>query len=214
MINTKRLRCLVGWLGMALPWLVLFLSLIFGYGFPDSISATYYLPPCITPFMIILGSAGILLVCYNGYERIDDITCTITGCCAFGICLFSCDLEDLIVHWGEAFNLTAVGTFQIPPQVSSILHNGFALAFFGLLAFNSLFLFTRTNGLVTPNKLRRNLIFRICGVGMIVSFLCIIPISIFNLWGGIWVVEAIALMFFGISWLTKANCYKWLFADK
>lgn len=214
MINTKRLRCLVGWLGMALPWLVLFLSLVYGYGFPDSISATYYLPPCITPFMIILGSAGILLVCYNGYERIDDITCTITGCCAFGICLFSCGIKDLIVRWGEALNLTAVGTFQIPPQVSSIFHNGFALAFFGLLAFNSLFLFTRTNGLVTPNKLRRNLIFRICGVGMIVSFLCIIPISIFNLWGGIWVVEAIALMFFGISWLTKANCYKWLFADK
>lgn len=214
MINTKRLRCLVGWLGMALPWLVLFLSLVYGYGFPDSISATYYLPPCITPFMIILGSAGILLVCYNGYERIDDITCTITGCCAFGICLFSCGIKDLVIHWGEALNLAAVGTFQIPPQVSSIFHNGFALAFFSLLAFNSLFLFTRTNGLVTPNKLKRNLIFRICGVGMIASFLCIIPISIFNLWGGIWVVEAIALMFFGISWLTKANCYKWLFADK
>jgi hypothetical protein len=30
----------------------------------------------------------------------------------------------------------------------------------------------------------------------------------------IWLVETIALAFFGISWLTKADHYKWLFADK
>jgi hypothetical protein len=30
----------------------------------------------------------------------------------------------------------------------------------------------------------------------------------------VWVIETIALAFFGISWLTKADCYRWLFADK
>ena len=43
MINTVRLRSLLGWLGMLLPWIVLILSLAFGFPFPDSISATYFI---------------------------------------------------------------------------------------------------------------------------------------------------------------------------
>ena len=214
MINTKRLRCIIGWLGMLLPWIVLLLSILYGYGFPDSISATYYLPTCITPFMIILGSAGLLLFSYKGYDRQDDIICTIAGAFALGICLFSCGTKDLIARWQDIANLSNVGTFQIAPEISGILHNVSAFGFFALLAYNSLFLFTKSSGNMTENKKKRNIIFRVCGIGMIVSFLTIIPISIFNWWGGVWLVEAIALAFFGISWLTKANCYPWLFADK
>ena len=214
MINTKRLRCIIGWLGMLLPWIVLLLSILYGYGFPDSISATYYLPTCITPFMIILGSAGLLLFSYKGYDRQDDVICTIAGAFALGICLFSCGTKDLIARWQDIANLSNVGTFQIAPEISGILHNVSAFGFFALLAYNSLFLFTKSSGNMTENKKKRNIIFRVCGIGMIVSFLTIIPISIFNWWGGVWLVEAIALAFFGISWLTKANCYSWLFADK
>jgi hypothetical protein len=49
---------------------------------------------------------------------------------------------------------------------------------------------------------------------MLLSLACIVPISIFQLWGGVWAIEAIALLFFGISWLTKANCIPFLFCDK
>lgn len=214
MIDTTRLRCTIGWLGMLLPWIVLVLSSIYGYGFPDSISATYYLPTCITPFMIILGSAGLLLCSYNGYDKQDDVICTVAGIFALGICLFSCQTEDLTVRWSELAELVRVGTFQIDPDVSGCLHNICAAGFFGLLAYNSLFLFTKSSGEMTENKKKRNVIFRVCGIGMIVSFLAIIPVSIFKWWGGIWLIEAIALIFFGISWLTKADYYPWLFADK
>ena len=214
MINTTRLRCTIGWLGMLLPWLVLILSWACGHGFPDSISATYYLATCITPFMIILGSAGLLLFSYKGYDKQDDIVCTIAGVFGLGICLFSCGTEDLIARWAELAELTHVGTFQITPNVSGILHNVCAFGFFGLLAYNSLFLFTKSAGVMTENKKKRNVIFRVCGIGMVASFLAIIPVSIFQWWGGVWVVEAIALAFFGISWLTKADYYPWLFADK
>ena len=44
-----------------------------------SISATYFISTCITPFMIILGSAGLLLFSYKGYDKQDDIVCTIAG---------------------------------------------------------------------------------------------------------------------------------------
>lgn len=214
MINTTRLRATIGWLGMLLPWIVLLMSVIYGYGFPDSISATYYLPTCVTPFMIILGSAGLLLFSYKGYDKHDDIICTIAGACALCICLFSSNTQNIIDKWVEVAGLTHVGTFQIPPQISGIIHNVSAAGFFALLAYNSLFLFTKSGGEMTKNKKMRNIIFRVCGIGMMVSFVLIIPINIFKWWGGTWIVEAIALAFFAISWLTKADIYPWLFADK
>lgn len=204
MINTVRLRNSLGILGMLLPIIVLVLSLINGYGFPDSISATYYLAPCITPFMIILGAAGILLIYYQGYDKQDDIICTLAGIFALCICLFPCA--------NEAAQL--VGTFQIPVSVSAIIHNTSAIAFFLLLAYNSLFLFTKSNGNMTEKKKKRNLIFKICGIGMVIAMVCIVPLNILNVWGGTWWVELFALMFFGVSWLTKSNSIPFLFAEK
>jgi hypothetical protein len=95
-------------------------------------------------------------------------------------------------------------------MVSVCIHYIAAVGFFGLLAVNSLFLFTKTSGNMTQNKKARNIIYRICGIGMVASFgLLLLPVFHIR----IWLIEAISLFFFGISFLTKANCYKWLFAD-
>lgn len=204
MINTKRLRCIIGWLGMLLPWIVLILSLSFGYKFPDSISATYFVAPCITPFMIILGSAGILLFTYKGYDTVDDILNTAAGIFGLGICLFPCG----------ATSDPYIGTFQLPTATSDILHLVSAIGFFAILAYNSIFQFTKGVIDPTPNKKKRNVIFRICGIGMIASFILLPLANIIEISHVIWVIETIALAFFGVSWLTKANCYPWLFADK
>ena len=204
MINTKQLRCLIGGLGMALPIIVVALSLIYGYGFPDSISETYFIPTCIAPFMIILGSAGMLLVCYRGYNFMDNILNTAAGVFAWGVCLFPCAAQS-----------GRIGTFQLDAGTSDIIHMVSALLFFGILAYNSLFQFTRGMPVPTPNKKKRNIIFRICGIGMIASFV-LLPITyldIINIPHAIWVIEFIALQFFGISWITKANCIPFLFAD-
>ena len=195
-INTVRLRATIGWLGMLLPWIVV---LLIGY-IPASISATWYTNAC-TVFMIILGSASFLLISYKGYELIDDILLTCSGISGLGICLFPCSITS--AH-------EKVGTFLIDNQTSNILHLIFAVTFFGLLAYNSIFLFTKGAGEKTKNKRIRNIIFRICGIGMIASFLLLL-LPIHN---GVWVVETVALFFFGISFLTKANIYPWLFCDK
>lgn len=212
-INTIRLRILLGVLGIALPWIVLGLCLFYNHGFPDSISATYYLPTCVTPFMIILGSASFLLFAYQGYDRVDDLLCTLAGIFAIGICLFPCDTDDLIVRWQELLLQTHVGTFQLLPSVSGWIHNICAIAFFALLAYNSMFLFTKSSGEMTTNKRKRNIIFRVCGAIMAAAFVLIVPISVLDIWGGIWVIEAIALFAFGISWLTKADIFPFLFCD-
>ena len=207
-IDTTRLRKMVGWLGMLLPIIVLALCLIFqcvpdGHYFPDSISGTYYYEPTITPFMIILGAAGILLMCYRGYSKCDDIINTITGIAAECICLFPCGNQRELY----------VGTFQLHEDISAWIHNISAVVFFGLLSYNVLFLFTKSSGNMTPNKKKRNLIYRICGIGMLASLVIMPIIVIFDVWAGTWAVEAIALFFFGIAFLTKADVYPWLFCD-
>lgn len=197
MINTKRLRCTIGWLGFLLPWIVV---ILLGY-FPGSISATYFQEPTITPFMIILGSASLLLFTYKGYDKIDDWINTGAGIFGLMICLFPCGStsDDII------------GTFQIARNVSATLHNVAAIGFFALLSINSLFRFTKHSGEMTANKKKRNIIYIICGIGMIASFgLLLLP----SFPSRIWLVEAIALFFFALSWLTKADYYPWLFADK
>jgi hypothetical protein len=67
---------------------------------------------------------------------------------------------------------------------------------------------------MTDKKKKRNIIFKVCGWGMVASLAFIIPVSLLDIWGGTWAVEAIALAFFGISWLTKSQIYPWLFAEK
>lgn len=180
---------------------------LFGTVFPDSISATYYNSTCIVPFMIILGAAGLLLISYSGYDRWDNFVCTAAGIFGLLICLFPCNAPTLI-------SLGSVGTFMLPVSLSGKIHNISAIFFFGLLAYNSLFLFTKSNGVMTEKKKKRNIIFRVCGIGMVVSLALMIPVSIIGIWGGTWFVETLALAFFGVSWLTKANVYPWLFAEK
>ena len=66
---------------------------------------------------------------------------------------------------------------------------------------------------MTKNKKKRNIIYRICGIGMVVSLLSIVLVNVFSIYAGTWLVEAFALGFFGIAFLTKADVYPWLFCD-
>lgn len=210
-IDTIRLRASLGWLGLLLPWIVLILCIIyqepavFGHIFPNSISETYFYYSTVTPFMIILGASGILLMCYKGYTWVDDLINTITGIAALGVCLFPTAVS--INDGADGF----VGTFQIPIEVSTIIHAISAVVFFALLSYNCLFLFTKSSGEMTRNKKIRNIIYYICGAGMALALVAIVLVG--QIWAGTWWAEAIALMFFGIAFLTKADIYPWLFCD-
>ena len=198
-INVTRLRCVVGWLALLLPWIV---ALVIGY-IPASISITFYEFLTASPiFMIVLGSASILLLCYKGYQPIDDILNSIAAVFGLGVCLFPTSKGGYPI----------VTIFSIPSNVSNIIHLVCAVVFFAILAINSLFLFTKSSlpkHELPKRKRMRNIIFIVCGIGMIASFgLLLLPIP--NI---VWIVETVALLFFGVSWLTKANYYPWLFAD-
>lgn len=194
MFNIKRLRCFIGWLAFVLPWIVALLL----RKIPSSISSTYYTHAGAV-FMIILGACSVFLMFYDGYDKTDDILNTIAGVFGLLICLFPC--------WNNA---EKVGTFQVPVGISATIHNISAIVFFVILAYVSLFQFTKSNGNMTEKKKKRNAIYRVCGVGMVASFAILLLPSFYI---QVWLTEMFALSFFGISWLTKANAYKWLFAD-
>lgn len=207
MINTKRLRLLVGVLGMLLPIIVLIQYWCIEGRFPASVSITYFTESCVASFMIALGAAGILLISYRGYELIDDIINSLAGIFGIGVCLFP-------TYPPSSFLLpepARVGAFLISPNISSTLHNICAVGFFGLLIFNSMFLFTKTAGRLTPEKKKRNWVYRICAIGMLLSVALCFFLPMVN---AVWIGEMFALFFFGISWLTKADCLPFLFKDK
>ena len=195
-VNTIRLRVVLGILAILLPWIVALLN----GAFPASISATYYVSQCITPFMGILVSASVLLICYRGYDLKDDIILTLSGIMGLGICLFPTK-TDLFAY---------VGTFQLPTSVSSIIHNCCAVVFFALLSYNSFFLFTKGDKNPTRKKKIRNIIYRVSAVGMLASFLILLLPEFYI---QVWLVETIALFFFGLSFLTKADVFPFLFCD-
>ena len=199
-VDTKRMRIMIGILGMLLPWLVALITL----SWPQSISITYYSLFAVGTFMVVLGSAGILLINYKGYEKIDDITATLAGIFGILICLFPMTyLDDPSMK---------TGILHLPSNISNIFHCISAMAFFGILAFMSFFLFTKTSGEMTRQKKIKNIIYRVCGIGMVGSFLLFLLQFIpgFNCYNLTWIIEAIALFFFGLSWIVKSDAFPWL----
>lgn len=199
-VDTKRMRIMIGVLGMLLPWLVALITL----SWPQSISITYYSIFAVGTFMVVLGSAGILLINYKGYEKIDDISATIAGIFGILICLFP------MTYLSDPSAKT--GVLHLPSNISNIFHCISAVGFFGVLAFMSFFLFTKTSGEITPQKKIKNVIYRICGIGMLASFLLFLLnfIPNFECYNLTWIIEAIALFFFGTSWIVKSDAFPFL----
>lgn len=203
-INTKRMRIMIGLLGMLLPWLVALITL----SWPQSISITYYSIYAVGAFMVVLGSASILLINYKGYNLIDDICGTTAGVFGILICLFPMTYLDN--------PSLKTGIFHLPSNVSNIFHCISAMGFFGILAFMSFFLFTKTSGEITKQKKIKNIIYRVCGIGMLGSFLLLLLNLIpgFDCYNLTWIVEAIALFFFGLSWIVKSDAIPLLHDNK
>lgn len=200
-----RIRNLCGLLGILLPWLALFSASI-AHPHPSSewwwsISATYYQSPALVGVLV---PACLVLISYIGYNAWDNWITALSG--IFGLCivLFPCN-----VSWIE--NGTLVGFFQVPIQISHIIHTISASLFFTLIACNSIFLFTKSGGNMTDRKRIRNIIYRVCGIGMLVmelAFVIIILCGAPAYW--VMILEIILLHLFGISWLVKGEAFPFL----
>lgn len=199
-----RIRNLCGLLGMILPWIALFSAGIAPHPSPEwwwSISATYYQTPALVGVLV---PAAIVLISYIGYEDLDNWITTLSGIFGIGIVAFPCK-----VSWIP--DGTPVGFFQVPIEVSHIIHTICAALFFILIAFNSIFLFTKHAEVMTDRKIIRNRIYRICGWGMVGLEAAFLIVTLIGAPGySVMLLEIALLSLFGFSWLVKGKAFPFL----
>ncbi len=191
------LRKAVGWTGILLP-IVLLLgnTLLFSGNFPEPSISLYYHTPMRDVLVGGLCAVALFLFFYAGHSRWDNYTGDLAA-------LFA-----LIVAWFPASEPGVGG-------VINAIHFVAAALFFITLACFSLFLFTKSDDNPTPEKLKRNIVYIICGIVMIASMLLMLVYFIVTGHSGtsavIFWAETIALIAFGVSWLTKGGT---LYPDK
>jgi len=199
-----RIRNLCGLLGIILPWLALFSAGIAEHPSKDwwwSLSATYYLSPALVGVLV---PACIVLISYIGYDTLDNFITSLAGTFGLGIVLFPCK-----VSWIPEG--TPVGFFQIPVEVSHIIHVACSALFFITIAMNSIFQFTRTKGVFTDQKRIRNIIYRVCGYGMLALLAVLAILRLFKAPGYFsMIIEIVLLLLFGIAWLVKGEAFPFL----
>ena len=199
-----RIRNLCGLLGIILPWLALFSAGIADHPSEDwwwSLSATYYLSPALVGVLV---PASIVLISYIGYDTLDNLITSLAGTFGLGIVLFPCK-----VSWiAEG---TPVGFFQLPVETSHIIHVVCSALFFITIAMNSIFQFTRTKGVFTDQKRIRNIIYRVCGYGMLALLAVLAILRLFKAPGYFsMIIEIVLLLLFGIAWLVKGEAFPFL----
>lgn len=192
------LRKAVGWIGILLPVVLPLGGIIFfgDKGIRENISVYYY-SGMRDIFVGALCSIALFLFFYKGYNKLDNIAASLAGFFALGIAFFPTVPDG-------------------PYNIAATIHFISAATFFVILAGMSIFLFTRKKTEPTKRKLLRNKIYIICGFIMAAPMAAILifmmffakqhPGSRLVFW-----CETIALLAFGVSWLTKGGT---LYPDK
>lgn len=207
-ISYTFLRRTLGILGVSLPIVLILGSIIIGdcHEVQSSIS-NYYHTKMRNVFVGFLFALSLFLWTYKGYSsskwdnRLGNISC--------------------FLGLGVVFFPTAVTQAELTTCISSISDNGivgvlhliFAASFFICLAFFSISIFTKGVTQATTQKIKRNLLYKICGYAMLVNIAIMAIYVVFlrkpypNLeqYSPVFWLEAISLWAFGLSWLTKGG---------
>ncbi len=204
-ISYLELRKAIGFLGVAFPVALLTGSCLMGYCSPwQSSISCYYHTIMRNVFEGVLWIFAIFLMFYR-YEKKDNIATTIAGICALGVASCPTYICDCATCGNPGYENHTVGYF----------HFAFAATFFVLLSYISLCLFTKTDKTKTPTpqKLKRNKVYKTCGIIMLV---CIVLIAVYCFLfqkqypylekaRPIFCLETISLWAFGTSWLIKGE---------
>lgn len=189
------LRKAVGWIGILLPFaLMLGLFILFKTEETPTSISHYYYTSMRNLFVGALCAVALFMFFYCGYEKKDDWAGNVAGIFAIGVAWFPASA-------GET-------------DLAGIVHYACAALFFITLAVFSLFLFTKYDKELgkTERKKRRNKVYIVCGIIIII---CLIAIALFKQLklpnSTVFWAETIALITFGISWLTKGGT---LYPDK
>lgn len=212
-IGYLQIRKIIGILGIALPVILIVGNYFLGAcSYIQMSISQYYYTPIGDVFIGILCAISIFLFSYKGYDNRDNWAGNFA--CIFGLAaaIFPTNMKDPVPPCN--FSLEPYPF----PDYFRHLHTGSAVVFFLILAYFSIFLFTKHVGIMTPQKVKRNKIYRTCGYVIILCLLLLlliflndsIRLSLEN-YKPIFVLEAIILWAFGVSWLIKGE---FMLADK
>jgi hypothetical protein len=200
-LSGRRHRQVIGYLGLALPILLLVMVRLrpnpaTDKWLGDSISA-YYWSGAVSLFVGLLAALSLFLLTYRGYanehHKYDRGAAVIAGIAAALIALFPTTPPSGITPltwWAGWINAT---------------HTAASITLFSMFAVFSLWLFriTAGNGEPTADKKRRNAIYLLCGVGILGSMAWAVVAH--NMHRPIFWPESCALIFFAWSWLVKGE---------
>lgn len=194
------LRKAIGLLGISFPFVLSLGAIFFFRTDIQSSVSSYYHTGMRDVFVGTLFAIGFFLLSYKGYKRTDDVAGDLGCVFAVGVALFPTTPDSPVS--GDA-------------RFIGYIHLAFAMLFFIILIYFSLFLFTKTDPSRTASrrKLQRNKVYKVCGYTM---SLCILLIAIYSflpnevaspikVFDPVFWLEAIAVVVFGISWLIKGE---------
>lgn len=231
-ISYLSIRKAIGWLGLLLPFMLLIGNFMINKldilnnsffiktscsdpyvdagSFKFSVSHYYY-STVGELFTGVLGAVALFMFCYRGHKLrkgekglSDNAMANLAGIFALGVVVFPTGGDSCITDNMRIF-LSSANTGYI--------HFTMATLFFVTLAVMSMVNFRRTEDMVSFGKKENHNTYLVCGIVMLV---CLLLISIYSIWlvnkfswldklHPVFCLEAIALIFFGISWLLKGR---------
>ena len=188
------LRKIIGLLGISLAPILILGSFILDHttNIQASVSA-YYHSGMRDELVGIICGISLFLLSYQGYTWQDSLASKLAGIFALGVAFFP------------------TSATNDKSDILSILHFITSGIFFGILAYMSIFLFTKTPGRLTRKKKIRNRIYKVCGIIMLI---CVAGIPIDRIHSihdrlaflkPTLILETLALVSFGSSWLIKGE---------
>src|SRR5262249_24797917 len=190
------LRKIIGVIAVLLPFVLMIGNWwLTGNQLEDSIS-DYYHTPMGNVFVGALCALAVFFASYN-YKPLPD---------------YSLDNRLSWIAAGAALGVALLPTTKSHPtqndQVVGRVHLSLAGLLFFLLAVFALVLFSKSKGGMTPRKRCRNIVYRTCGVVILVAIALVV---VTNKWkppdwvhAFLW-LETISVVAFGVSWLVKGG---------
>jgi magnesium-transporting ATPase (P-type) len=230
-ISYLTIRKAIGWLGLLLPFMLLIgnytvnkldiLNSSFfikdcngaAYAASGSFKASishYYYSTVGELFTGVLCAVALFMFCYKGHKLrkgekglSDSALANLCGAFALGVVVFptgsSCITDNMRIF--------------LSSDNTGYIHFTMAALFFISLSVMSMVNFRRTDDIVSFGKGKNHKTFLVCGIAMLV---CLVLVFIYSMWidgkyawldrlHPVFCLEAIALIFFGISWLIKGR---------
>jgi hypothetical protein len=203
-ISFLTLRKALGWLGLMMP-IIVRLGAWYFEKIPSNTSiSAYYYTRMRDVFVGTLAAIGVFLFCYRGPDRQDNILTNIAGLSAIAIGLLPTEPEYhpvILQQFPEALSVACYSTRGLLGY-----HIYVVAAFFLIISYLCIFRFPKlSQPLITKQKLSRNKIYVACGIVMLVMLIAIVVIKAKAEGRSIFWPETIAILAFGIAWLTKGQ---------